>query len=100
MCGAGDGVAQVAAVDLGDYDLVLVGETEEEAGEELVGIGAAQMYVAARVSAVEAFDVDAEVEEVLGSKRTLVGEECLGVDAAGTAYEYLGVVLRVEVEQH
>ena len=99
MGSAGDGVAQVAAVDVGYADLMLLHEVEEEAGHELVGIGASQVDVAARVAAQTVAYVHQEVVEVAGSERAFVVEGGHGVDAAGTPYEYLCVVLRVEIDQ-
>lgn len=49
--GAWYGVAQVAAVDFAQCDFVVEAKGVEEAGKQLVGIGAAQVYVAARVAA-------------------------------------------------
>ena len=99
VCGAGNGVAQVAAVDLYERQLVFEAQIIEEACEELVGIGSAEVYVAARVASEAARDLEAEIMEVGGRERSLVGEQAGGVYAAGAAYEDFGVVLGVEVEQ-
>ena len=52
MGGAGNGVAQVAAVDFCQSDLMLLREVEEEAGKSLVGVGASHMDVSSVVSAL------------------------------------------------
>ena len=51
MGGAGDGIAEVAAVDLAESDFVLKAEVVEEACEKFVGVSASEVDVATRVSA-------------------------------------------------
>ena len=51
MCGARNGVAQVAAVDFAERYHMFQAQPEEEACEQLVGVGAALVDVAARVAA-------------------------------------------------
>ena len=63
---ARNGVAEVAAVEFADADLIFLHQAEEEAGNELVGVGAAEMDVAARVAALAFLDRYAEIEEVFG----------------------------------
>ena len=75
-------------------------EGVEEACHKLVGICASQMDVAAGVTSQTAGNVEAEVVEVGGGERTLVGELACGVYATCAAYKYLGVVFRVEVEEN
>ena len=66
MCGARNGVAEVAAVDFAERDLVLGAQTVEEPREELVGVGASEVDVAAGVSSETVGDVELEVVEVGG----------------------------------
>ena len=64
MSGAGDRIAQVAAVDLGQAQLMFLKYLPEETSQHLVGIGMTQMNVAAGVAAESAADADLEIEEI------------------------------------
>ncbi len=60
-----DGVAQVSALDGADCDIPLLRAFPYHAGDDLVGIGTAEMYVAAAVAAEKTGARNAEVFEVL-----------------------------------
>ena len=55
VCFAGNGVAQVTAVYFAKVHVVLLGCLAQEAVQQLVGIAAPQVYVAAGVSAFQPF---------------------------------------------
>ena len=99
ICRAGDGIAQVAAVDFNERYLVFQTELVEEAGKKLVGVGASEMNVAAGVTALTARYVEAEIVEVGRSAGTLVCEQAGSVNASGAAHEYFGIILGVKVKQ-
>ncbi len=99
VCGARNGVAQVAAVDLGERKLIFLAEVEEEACEELVGVGSPEVDIASGVSALSFGYIDLEIGEIVGRERTIVGECAHSVDTSGTSDEYLGIVFGVEIEQ-
>ena len=58
---ARDGVAQVSALDGADCDIPLLRAFPYHAGDDLVGIGTAEMYVAAAVAAEKTGARNAEV---------------------------------------
>ena len=95
-----NGVAEVAAVDFANLDFAFLHEVEEEAGHELVGIGASEMDVASGVASEAVAHVELEVMEVGRGEGAAVVESGHGVDAAGATYEHLGVVFGVEVDEH
>ena len=51
MCCSGDGVAQVAAAYFAEHDIMLLRQAEEEACEQLVGVGASFVDIASGMSA-------------------------------------------------
>ena len=93
---AGDGIAEVAATDVGDEQTGLGGE---EAGEHLVGIGTAEVDVATRVAAEET--AYADTSEVVVGRSGLGGvvPEGNGVHTTGAADEDLILLFGIEVEE-
>ena len=65
MSGAGNCVAEVAAVNFGEHNLMFFRKVEEESAEEFVGVGASEMDVATRVTALAFLDANLEIAEVL-----------------------------------
>ena len=96
---AGYSVAQVAAVYLAEVEVVLVGTLSQEAGQQLVGVGMAQVDVATGVSALQTFHLHAAAEVALRHVDFPVGELGHGIHASRATDEQLAFVLRVEVEQ-
>ena len=96
---AGDGVAQVAAVDAGKAYQVLLGGVPEDAVEELDGAAAATVDVVAAVAACQAGHLDAVGAFACGNGAGGVVDGHGGVDASGTADAVLAFVLVVEVEE-
>lgn len=93
---AGDGIAEVAATDVGDEQTGLGGE---EACEHLVGIGTAEVDVATRVAAEET--AYADTGEVVVGRSGLGGvvPEGNGVHTTGAADEDLILLFGIEVEE-
>ena len=91
---------QLAAVELGELDaLVALHLLEEEAAEQLDGVGTLLIDVVARVSADEAFQRAFDEERTFGCCLTLEGELGRRITSASTTDEDLALVLRVEVDQ-
>ena len=99
LCFAGNGVVLVAALDVAQPEVELLGSLAEEAAEHLVGVGTAFVDVVATVSAHQAIDRDAEEEVAVGHGSGCVAEADVGAAAAGTADEHLALVLGVEVDE-
>ena len=96
---ARNGVAHVAAVDVGEHGLVVGRGIFQESEQQLVGIGALQGYVAARVPAAEPADADAE-GYVVGGRLDRRAVECdVGIYSARAAHIEFALLFRVEVEK-
>ena len=68
MSCTGDGIAEVAAVDFRNgHGVVSFHEAEEETGHNLVGVGATEVDVAARMAAQTVAHIHQEVVEIFGS---------------------------------
>ena len=96
---ARDGVAQIAAVEVAQTQLVALHALPQQTGHRLVRIDAALVDVVARVAAQQVRNVDPEEGVVLRRRLGRVAERGDGVDAARTADEDLAIVLRVEVDE-
>ena len=97
---AGDGVVQLAAMELCQTDAVVaLHGLEEESGEDLDGVGALLVDVIAGVAAYESLDGTFQEEAAVGGLLAGEGEVGGRVTASGTADEYLALVLRVEVDE-
>ena len=92
-CLAGDGVVLVAALDVGEVEVVLLGCCQEESAEHLVGIGVALVDVVAAVAAQEVAHRHLEVEVALGNSHFIIFEGGIGAHSTGTADEDLALVL-------
>ena len=100
MCGAGNGIAEVASVDFGQRHFVLEAESVEEPGQQFVGIGTAEVDIASGVSSEAAADFKTEEMEIGGGEGAFVVECAGGVHTAGASHEYLGIVFGIEVQQY
>ena len=91
---AGYGVVQLARVELCQaHTLIAAHGLEEEAPEELDGVGTLLVDVVARVSADESLQLCLDKEVTLGCLFALEGEASLCVASTGTADENLAFVL-------
>lgn len=96
---AGDGVAQVAAVDGGETHTIFIGTLPEDAVEQLVGAGTTAVDVVAAVATHQTAYLDEKSLVALDGGHQLVVELGGGVDAAGAADAVLALVFVVEVEE-
>ena len=100
-CGgfAGDGVTQVAALEVIELKVEPVGALPQDAGQQLVGVGQVLVDVVAAVAAFQAAHGDAVGGAVLRSGLQFVPHLHDGVHTTGAADEDLAFVLAVEVEK-
>ena len=96
---AGDGIVEVSTGDFAQVEVVLVERLQQEAVEQLVGIGKALVDVVATMSARKATQLDGEVEIALGHGHGLIGEGGIGAASACTSDEDFALVLAIEIEQ-
>ena len=96
---AGNGIAEVAAVEIAQFEFERLHAVPQQARHGLVRVDAALVDVVARVSALKVRHVDTEERVVLRRRLHRVVERGDGVDAARTADEDFALVLRIEVDE-
>ena len=94
-----DGVAQAAAVDLGEAQAIFLGRHQQHGVHHFVGVGTAQVDVHARVTAFQAFHEEAIGYHFGGDGFKGGNPSANGVDTASTAHIELAFSLRVHVHQ-
>ena len=100
VCFAGNGVAQVTTVYFAKVHVVLLGCLAQEAVQQLVGIAAPQVYVAAGVSAFQPLYLHFAAEIPCRYVHFPVGEFGNGIYTSCTADEELAFILGIEVQQN
>ena len=96
---ARDGVAERAALDRGQAHVVVADGLLEEAEEELVGVGAAQVDVDTRVAALESGQGEAQRHVALRRRLAVaIVEGDVHVHPAGAAYEEAPLLFGVAVD--
>ena len=94
-----NGIAQVTPVDGTQLHIIFGKTAAQETSQYLVGIATTGIYVATRVAALQFRHRDAQ-SHISGRKRRSGISKCrCRVDTSGTAYEYLGLIFGVEIEQ-
>ena len=99
MCLAGNGVVQATGLNIAEAKIRFLALFEEEAHQQLVGIGAILIDIVAGVSAGQAFHDKVERRKAFGQFFFVHGVGGFRAYPTGTTYEELSFVLRVEVDE-
>ena len=96
---AGNGVAEVSAVEVAQFQFARLHAVPQQARNGLVRVDAALVDVVARVPTLQIRNVNAEEGVILRRRLHRAVERGDGVDAARTADEDLALILRIEIEE-
>ena len=93
-------VVQISAAYGTQPQVIFVKGATKEPCQNLVGIGITLVNIIARVSAMQFVNPYSKEEIPRRNRLGLIIKLNAGIDSAGTTYEYLALILRVQIDEH
>ena len=91
---------QATATDVTQIELIFLGNTQQEACKQFIGIGTVLVYIVTRVTACKTVDINLHKEQITGNSRPQMLEIGIVTHATSATDEHLALVLRIKIHKN